>query len=318
MSIIKQHITNKSLKRKNVQDKIAKNVFFGGTILSATFIVLIIIFTFIKGVAPFISNKYESNVNLYTFITGMKWLDGPTGISVDYSIGFAIVNTLIVVIISLLIAVPISVLTGLFIAKIAPNRVAEFFRMIVELLASIPSIIFGVFGIGVIAPLIMELGNTLGVQTAGGISVITTAIVLAMMIIPTITVMAENSIRSVDKTLEQGSLALGATPTQTHLKVLVPAAKSGIFAGVILGVGRALGEATAVSMVSGNRFSGIVLNPFDTTSTLTSRMLLGIKETTGMDYDIRFSVGLVLMVVILLTNVILKAIMKKVGNLDDN
>ncbi len=318
MSIIKQYITNKSLKRKNVQDKIAKNVFFGGTIISASFIVLIIVFTFIKGVAPFISNKYESNVNLYTFITGMKWLDGPTGISVDYGIGFAIVNTLIVVFISLLIAVPISVLTGLFIAKIAPKKVAEFFRTIVELLASIPSIIFGVFGLGVIAPLIMELGNFLGVQTAGGLSVITTAIVLAMMIIPTITVMAENSIRSVDKTLEQGSLALGATPTQTHLKVLVPAAKSGIFAGIILGVGRALGEATAVSMVSGNRFSGIVLNPFDTTSTFTSRMLLGIKETTGMDYDIRFSVGLVLMVVILLTNVILKAIMKKVGNLDDN
>ena len=98
-------------------------------------------------------------------------------------------------------------------------------------------------------------------------------------------------------------------------KVVLTSAKSGIFAGIILGVGRALGEATAVSMVSGNSFSGITVNPLATTSTLTSRMLLGIKETSGIDYDIRFSVGLVLMVVILVTNLVLKAVMKKVGNL---
>jgi phosphate transport system permease protein len=95
------------------------------------------------------------------------------------------------------------------------------------------------------------------------------------------------------------------------------AAKSGIFAGIILGVGRALGEATAVAMVSGNRFSGVNLNPLGTTATLTSRMLLGLKDTTGIDYDIRFSVGLVLIAVILITNVGLKYVMRKIGNLDE-
>lgn len=317
MAIISKYVTKESIKRKNLQDKIVKNIFFSSTIISSSFIVLIVIFTLVKGIAPFVSSKYISNVNLFNFLTGLKWLNGATGISVDYGVGFLIINTIIVVFLSLTISVPVSVLTGLFIAKIAPKRVREFFRTIVELLASIPSIIYGVFGLGLIAPYIMNIGEVFGFQSSGGLSLLTTSIVLAMMTIPTITVISENAIRSVGNILEEGSLALGASPTQTQLKVLIPAAKSGIFAGIILGIGRALGEATAVSMVSGNRFSGLVFNPFDTTSTLTSRMLLGIKETTGIDYDIRFSVGLVLMFVIILANIILKAIMKKVGNLDD-
>jgi len=318
MAMISKYVTKESIRRKNLQDKIVKNIFFSSTILSASFIILIVIFILVKGIAPFVSSKYISNVNLFDFLTGIKWLDGATGISTDYGVGFLIINTIIVVLISLLISIPVSILTGLFIAKIAPKRVREIFRTVVELLASIPSIIYGVFGLGVIAPVIMNIAEVLGFQSSGGLSLITTSIVLGMMTIPTITVISENSIRSVDKILEEGSLALGASPTQTQLKVLIPAAKSGIFAGIILGIGRALGEATAVSMVSGNRFSGLVFNPFDTTSTLTSRMLLGIKETTGIDYDIRFSVGLVLMLVIILANIILKVIMKKVGNLDDN
>ena len=110
---------------------------------------------------------------------------------------------------------------------------------------------------------------------------------------------------------------MSATPMQTYFKVVLLSAKSGIFAGVILGVGRALGEATAVSMVSGNAFKGVTINLLETTTTLTSRMLLGIKETSGIDYDIRFSVGLVLMVIILVTNITLKYLMKKIGNLDE-
>jgi phosphate transport system permease protein len=129
---------------------------------------------------------------------------------------------------------------------------------------------------------------------------------------------AETSIRSVKNDIIEGSLALAASPMQTYFKVVITSAKSGIFAGVILGVGRALGEATAVSMVSGNAFSGVTLNVLDTTSTLTSRMLMGLKETTGIDYDVRFSVALVLMIVIVVTNILLKFVMKKVGNLDEN
>nr|MDA3932014.1 ABC transporter permease subunit [Mycoplasmatota bacterium] len=112
------------------------------------------------------------------------------------------------------------------------------------------------------------------------------------------------------------SLALGATKTQTNFKVVLTSAKSGIFTAAILGVGRALGEATAVSLVAGNARSGPSFGFFETTATLTSTMLQGLKETIGLDYDIRFSVGIVLMVVIVLTNAILNFVKRRIGNVN--
>ena len=135
-----------------------------------------------------------------------------------------------------------------------------------------------------------------------------------MFFFPTITSMSITAISSVDRALEEGSLALGATKTQTNFKVVLIAAKSGIFAGAILGIGRAF-EATAVAMVAGNKMFGPTFDLFDITRTLTSTMLSGLKETTGLDYDIRFSVGLVLMVVILVSNFLLNLAKKKVGNM---
>ena len=161
---------------------------------------------------------------------------------------------------------------------------------------------------------VYNFANLIGIQSKGGNSVMATVLVLALMTLPTITAISEVSIRSVGKEIEHGSLALGATKTQTNFKVILASAKSGIFASAVLGIGRALGEATAVSLVAGNAKSGPTLAFFETTSTLTSTMLEGLKETTGIDYDIRFSVGIVLMVVILLTNIILNYIKKKVGN----
>ncbi len=113
--------------------------------------------------------------------------------------------------------------------------------------------------------------------------------------------------------LIKGSLALGASQTQTNFKLVLTSAKSGIFSGIILGVGRALGEATAVSMVAGNADVGPTFNLFDTTRTLTTTMLQGFQETTGLNYDIRFSVGVVLIVIILGTNIILNIAKKKIG-----
>jgi phosphate transport system permease protein len=174
-----------------------------------------------------------------------------------------------------------------------------------------------VFGLGVITQFVVFVSNIFNYQTAAGLSMLSTVIVLSIMILPTITAISETSIRSVDKTMIEGSLALGASDIQTYMKVVLVAAKSGIFAGIILGVGRALGEATAVALVSGNLFAGIQLNPLGTTATLTSRMLLGIKDTTGIDYDIRFSVGLVLMAVIIITNLTLNFVMKRIGGLHE-
>ncbi|MGE4572748.1 MAG: PstC family ABC transporter permease, partial [Candidatus Izemoplasmatales bacterium] len=169
-------------------------------------------------------------------------------------------------------------------------------------------------GSGVILKIIYEMAKIFGVQSKGGNSVLATVMVLSLMILPTITALSEVAIRSVNKDIELGSLALGATKTQTHFKVVLTSAKSGIFTAAILGVGRALGEATAVSLVAGNARSGPTFAFFETTATLTSTMLQGLKETIGIDYDIRFSVGIVLIVVILITNLTLNFVKKKIGN----
>jgi phosphate transport system permease protein len=138
-------------------------------------------------------------------------------------------------------------------------------------------------------------------------------ILLALMILPTITTISITAIKAVSEDLEQASLALGATKTQTNFKVVLSAAKSGIFAGAILGLGRAFGEATAVSMVAGNKLFGPTFNLFDITRTMTSTILAGLKETVGLDYDIRFTVGIVLMVVILLSNLSINYVKNRIG-----
>jgi phosphate transport system permease protein len=285
--------------------------------LSASFILVIIFFIAEEGIRPFITdNNGIGRVNLIRFLTGTVWLEGVAFQSNLYAVGFIIVNTLYIAFLSLIVSMPIGVLTALFVAKIAPKRLAEVLRTIVELLAAIPSIVYGLFGVGVVLPFVYEFAKVFGVQSKGGNSVLSTVIVLSLMILPTITALSEVAIRSVRKDIEHGSLALGATRTQTNFKVVLASAKSGIFASAILGIGRALGEATAVSLVAGNANRGPSFGMFDITSTLTSTMLKGLKETIGIDYDIRFSVGLVLMAVILITNFTLNLVKRKVGNVD--
>ena len=302
---------------KKLVDKIVENIFFATAILSASFIVIIVLVILERGITPFITdNDGLGQVNLLRFLTGVVYLDGPTFLSNAYGIGYLIISTLYNAFLALILAAPVSVLTALFIAKIAPKWMGELLRTIIEILAAIPSVVYGLFGSGVILDLVYDLSLIAGVQSAGGLSVLSTVIVLAIMIVPTMTVISEVAIRSVYKSLIQGSLALGASQTQTHFKVVLAAAKSGIFTAAILGVGRALGEATAVALVAGSRRSGITFNLFDTTATLTSTMLLGMKETVGLDYTIRFSIGLVLMVVILLTNLSLNFLKRKVGRVN--
>ncbi|PKK99555.1 MAG: phosphate ABC transporter permease subunit PstC [Tenericutes bacterium HGW-Tenericutes-2] len=312
-----QQTIKKKFQKNALIDITVEQILKGLAILSGSFIFIIAGVIIAKGLTPFITNNGGlGNVPVLPFLVGDTWLTGPTFQSNLYSVGFIIISTIYVVSLSLLISFPIGVLTALFIAKIAPKRLAESLRTVIEILASIPSIIYGLFGAGFILKIVYDFSAILGYQSKGGNSVLSTVIILALMTIPTITTISEVSIRSVDKTLIHGSLALGASPTQTNFKVVLAAAKSGIFTSAILGVGRALGEATAVSLVAGGRRSGLSFDILDTTSTLTTTMLEGMKESAGLDYNIRFSVGLVLMVVIVLTNLSLNAIKRKVGNVN--
>lgn len=308
-------LTKKKWQKNALVDQSVKGILQVLAILSASFIFVIAGVILVKGITPFITtNGGLGAVPLIPFLTGNTWLIGPTFQSNLYSVGFIIIQTIYVVFLSLMISFPVGVLTALFIAKIAPKKLAELLRTVVEMLASIPSIIYGLFGAGVILQIVYDFSSLFGYQSKGGNSVLSAVIILALMTMPTITTVSEVAIRSVDKSLIHGSLALGASPTQTNFKVVLAAAKSGIFTSAILGVGRALGEATAISLVSGGRRSGLSFHLLDTTSTLTTTMLEGMKESAGLDYDIRFSVGIVLMIVILFTNFTLNFIKRKVGN----
>jgi len=303
MMIIKDSVR----KRNELTNKIVKAILLVATVISASMIILIIWQISGRGLRPFFHDYDGTTVNFFLFITGTKYY-APL-----YRIGFVIIDTLYIVFLSILLTTPIAVLTALFIVKMAPKVLGNILNTIVEVLAAIPSIIFGVFGNGYVVIWVKALAKAVGVTTAGGLSVLSTVIVLTMMILPTVTMLAVTSIKSVPADIEQGSLALGASETQTYFRISIQAAKPGIFAGIILGVGRALGEATAVSLVSGNAGSGPSFSIFDTTRTLTSTILIGFNETTGLDYDIRFSIGIVLIAVILITNFILNAVKKRMS-----
>ncbi len=307
---IRNHISREKTVKKCKVDLLMKKIFLTCALLSSFSIVLIIVFVLLKGIQPFLPNYEYGQVDFVAFLFGNTWRQDQ-GL---YGVGYIVINTLVSAFGALIVAFPLSVLSALFIAKIAPKRISGIMTTVVELLASIPSVVYGVFAAGTIVQLVMTLADFLNVSTAGGNSLLAVILLLAIMIYPTITSISVTAIRAVDKDLELGSLALGATKTQTNFKVVLSGAKSGIFAGAILGIGRAFGEATAVSMVAGNKLFGPTFDLFDITRTLTSTMLAGLKETTGLDYDIRFSVGIVLMVVILLSNLFLNFVKKKVGH----
>lgn len=290
-------------------DRVVSKFFLSIAIICASVIVFIVFFIFIKGIRPFIL-KYPHDRQIYTASLG-KFLLGTVWTDYNYGILGMLINTIYIVFIASVFAFVISVLTALFIVRIAPKKLGKSFEMVIELLVSIPSIVFGLFGQGFICPMVRDFAGLLGLQTAGGSSTLSTIIVLIMMMIPTITMLSITSMRAIKQDQINASLALGATKAQTDFKIVIGGAKSGIFSAMILGIGRALGEATAVSMVCGNAAEGPVFNLFGITRTLTSTMMLGLHETTGVDYDIRFTVGIVLIILILGVNLGLNKLRKK-------
>ena len=297
-------------QRKNVIDKISKAIFLLITVICASVIFVVIGIILYKGISPFLKtymvDNLKTRVNLLDFLTGLTWEKG----SLDYGVLFILINTLYITFLSLLISVPISVLSALFIVRIAPRWLSKILISVTELLSSVPSIIYGLFGAGIITVLVNNLANIFNYQTAGGLSTLATVIVLSMMIMPTITTVSITAIKAVKKEYIDSSLALGASKTQTNFKVVLTSAKSGIISGIVLGIGRALGEATAVSMVCGNALSGPTFNLFEITRTLTSTMLSGLNESIGLKYDIRFSIAIVLLILIIIVNLILNKVKK--------
>lgn len=296
-------------KRKKIMDLFFQGLFTLAAIISASMIVFIMVFIVQKGISVFLPS-YPNQISLWSFLTGLSWRPDQG----SYGVLFIVINTLITALIAILLAFPVAVLTALYIAKIAPKSISKALTTVIELLAAVPSVVYGVFAVGIIVKGVDWLALLLNYSTFGGRSVLAVAILLAIMILPTMTSLSIVAIKSVKKELVHASLALGATETQTNFKIVLPAAKGGIFSGLTLGLARAFGEATAVSMVAGNRSIGPTLNPLNITRTLTSTMLSGLNETSGLDYDVRYSVGIVLMITIVASNLMINHFKKKVGD----
>lgn len=304
-----------SIKRaesKKKTDKIVKGIFFAIAAICASVIIFIVVFILYKGILPFVKSYTSADgdatgtQDFLEFFTQTTWNGG----EFSHGAGYLVLNTLYATALSLIISIPLSILTSVLITRIAPKTVSSVFQTGIELLASVPSVIYGLFGIGYICPMINSFANSIGFSTFGGRSLLSGVLVLALMSIPTMTLMSVTAIKSVNPAMIKASLALGASPTQTNFKIVLKDASSGIFAGIILGVGRALGEATAVQMVIGNAMSGPTGNPLDISATLTSTMLMGMAEAQvgSMGYDIRFSAGILLILLIIVIDLTLNHI----------
>ncbi|MEN3003436.1 phosphate ABC transporter permease subunit PstC [Dehalobacterium formicoaceticum] len=282
------------------KEKIIELGLFIAAITQILVIILIGFFVFMEGLP--VLQKY----GVLDFLFGKTW--NPT--NQIYGIYPMIIGTIVVTLGSLILGVPLGIATAIFLAEIVPDKIGRIFRPAIELLAGIPSVIYGLFGMVLVKNVILYverefLGHVLPPEYQVGYSVLTASIILAVMILPTVINISEDSIRSVPIEYKEGSLALGATHWQTISKVLLPAAKSGILTSVVLGMGRALGETMAVIMVAGNT----VLIPefslwgiFAPVRTLTGNIALEMGYAGPEHQQALFATGIVLFVFIMILN----------------
>jgi phosphate transport system permease protein len=277
-------------------EKATETVLLMAALVSVLAVVFITIFIFQSGLPLF------RKVSVGEFLFSTNW--APTAKEPHYGIFSFIVGSIYVTGLALAIAVPVGFAVGIYLAELADRRASKVLRSAVELLASIPSVIYGLFGIAFLAPLVR---NTLG---GSGYSLLSASLVLAIMTLPTIINVTEVSLRALPRDLKEGSLALGATHWQTIVRVLLPAGRSGIITGVILGMGRAIGETMAVLMVGGNA----AIMPKGLTGmvrTLTMNIITDMSYATGDHLTSLFATGIVLFVFILLLNISVQLFLKR-------
>lgn len=231
----------------------------------------------------------------------------------SFGIFYIILTSIVGTFLAILISVPLGLLTAVFLSEVAPKWLAAMVRPAVELLAGIPSVIYGMLGMMVLNPVMYRLEQRIFAgsrmhQFTGGANLLTAVLVLAVMILPTVINISEVSIRAVPPELKASSLALGASPVQTIFRVTLPAARSGILTAVVLGVGKAIGEAMAISLVSGNSVN--LPLPFLSVRFLTTAIVSEMGYAEGLHRQVLFTIGLVLFGFIMVTNLILNDILR--------
>ena len=246
----------------------------------------------------------EPAYNVFSFITGRYWL--PTDEKV-YGILPMIMGSFFVCLGALLLGVPIAILCALYMSEFMPRKILSFFRGGVELLAGIPSVVYGFFGLMVIVPFIK---NTFRVPS--GSSLLAAIIILSVMILPTIIVVSEKCLKAVPRSRREASLAVGASKIQTAFHVVLPHAQSGVIAAIILGFSRAVGETMAVILVAGNS-PQMITNPLQSVRTLTATIALEMGYAAERHANMLFSVGVVLLVMIFILNGIVLVLRRRAG-----
>ncbi len=279
-----------------MKERLIQAVLFICGLFAVVALALITVFIFQAG-APLVAR-----IGLADFLFNANW--DPTAKKPSFGIFAMLVGSIWLTAGALLIGVPLGLAVTVFMTDLAPVRLVTIMRPAIQLLAGIPSVIYGFIGLTLLAPLVRRLFG------GPGLSVLTGAIVLGVMILPTVISISEDSIRAVPVALRQGALALGATRWQMLSRIVLPAAKSGIVASVILGMGRALGETMAVIMMIGNSLNlpGSVL---DAATTLTSNIGLEMAYASGQHREALFATGVVLFVLIMALNSITNAFVKR-------
>lgn len=292
------------MKSKAWTEKFMQGVFFVAACASVLAVALICIFLFANGIPAI------KEIGFVKFITGEMWRPS----NELFGIFPMIIGSLYVTAGAVIIGVPIGILTSVFMAMYCPKKIYRPLKAATELLAGIPSVVYGFFGLVVVVPIIRDFGRALKdaglIKNAGdGNSILTTSLILAMMILPTIIGTTESAMRAVPAHYYEGALALGATKERSIFRVIIPAAKSGVIAGIVLGIGRAVGETMAVIMVAGNQ-PRLVGNLFKGIRTLTGNIVMEMGYATGLHREALIATGVVLFVFILIINFSVPLIMR--------
>ena len=279
---------------KNFKEKLSGHIFLLLALSSISVLALITVFIIAQG-APIISR-----VGLFNFIFGMEWAPGQN----KFGILPMIVGSVSVTLGAAVLGVPIGICCSIFLAEFAPLAVRNIFRPAIQLLAGIPSVVYGFWGLIFIVPFIRDyLGGP-------GLSILAGSIILAIMILPTIISISEVSILSLPRYYKDGALALGMNHWQTISAVMLPAAKSGIVAAVILGIGRAIGETMAVIMILGNAVA-LPESILDPVRTLTTNIGIEMGYASGEHREALFATGIVLFIIIMILNASAQYITRK-------
>lgn len=281
------------MRLKTFRERAMQGVFFLTAITSVAAVAIICVFLFSNGIPAI------AEIGVFDFLGGQKW--APSNVPASYGIFNMIVASIYVTAGAIVIGVPIGIFTAVFLAKFCPKPLYKVLKPATELLAGIPSIVYGFFGLMVIVPFIRE--NFGG----DGSSWLAASIVLGIMILPTIIGVSESAIRAVPESYYEGALALGATKERSVFKTILPASKSGVLAGVVLGIGRALGETMAVVLIAGNQVQ-IPNSLTDGLRTLTANIVLEMGYSTGLHRQALIATGVVLFVFILLITLSMQAI----------